>query len=59
MTDELGLNAVEDRVSAPDWHATMLHLLGLDHNQLFVLDNGLKEKRTGVVETQVVKEILQ
>ncbi|MCF7962921.1 MAG: DUF1501 domain-containing protein [Pirellula sp.] len=25
-TDELGLNAVEDRVSVPDWHATMLHL---------------------------------
>lgn len=37
----------------------MLHLLGLDHNQSFVLGNGLKEKRTGVVETQVVKEILK
>lgn len=58
-TDELGLNAVEDRVSVPDWHATMLHLLGLDHNQLFVLDNGLKEKLTGVVEARVVKEILK
>jgi hypothetical protein len=37
----------------------MLHLLGLDHNQLFVLDNGLKEKLTGVVEARVVKEILK
>lgn len=57
-TDELGLNAVEDRVSVPDWHATMLHLLGLDHHQLFVLDNGLKEKLTGVTDARVVKEIL-
>lgn len=57
-TDELGLNAVQDRVSVPDWHATMLHLLGLDHQQLFVLDNGLKEKLTGVTEARVVKEIL-
>ncbi|MEO8272403.1 MAG: DUF1501 domain-containing protein, partial [Aureliella sp.] len=57
-TDELGLNAVEDRVSVPDWHATMLHLLGLDHDQLFVLDNGLKEKLTGVLDARVVKEIM-
>jgi hypothetical protein len=57
-TDELGLNAVQDRVSVPDWHATMLHLLGLDHQQLFVLDNGLKERLTGVTEARVVKEIL-
>ncbi len=58
-TDELGLHAVEDRVSVPDWHATMLHLLGLDHHQLFVLDNGLKEKLTGVAEARIVKEILK
>jgi Protein of unknown function (DUF1501) len=58
-TDELGLHAVEDRVSVPDWHATMLHLLGLDHDQLFVLNNGLKEKLTGVEEARIVKEILK
>ena len=57
-TDELGLNAVDDRVSIPDWHATILFLLGLDHEQLFVMDNGLKEKLTGVTEARVVKEIL-
>lgn len=57
-TDELGLSAVEDRVSVPDWHATILHLLGLDHDKLFVLDNGLKEKLTGVQEAHVVKGIL-
>jgi Protein of unknown function (DUF1501) len=58
-TDELGLHAVEDRVSVPDWHATVLHLLGLDHNQLFVLDNGLKEKLTGVEESRIVKGVLR
>src|SRR5262249_36379065 len=57
-TDELGLAAVEDRVSVPDWHATILHLLGLRHDQLFVESNGLKEKLTSVFEARVVKEIL-
>jgi hypothetical protein len=57
-TDELGLSAVEDRVSVPDWHATILHLLGLGHEQLFFEQNGLKEKLTGVNEARVVKGIL-
>jgi hypothetical protein len=57
-TDELGLTAVEDRVSVPDWHATILHLLGLRHDELFVEQNGLKEKLTGVNEARVVKGIL-
>ncbi len=57
-TDEIGFAAVEDRVSVPDWHATILHLLGLHHDQLYVLDNGLKEKLTGVLEARVVREIL-
>jgi len=57
-TDDLGLKAVEDRVSVPDWHATILHLLGLRHDQLFLEMNGLKEKLTGVNEAHVVKGIL-
>jgi hypothetical protein len=57
-TDELGLAAVEDRVSVPDWHATILHLLGLHHDQLFIEQNGLKEKLTGVNEAQIVRGIL-
>jgi Protein of unknown function (DUF1501) len=57
-TDELGLAAVENRVSVPDWHATLLHLLGLKHYQLFLDVNGLKEKLTGVNEAHVVKGIL-
>ncbi len=57
-TDEIGLSAVENRVSVPDWHATILHLIGLHHDQLFILENGLKEKLTGVLEARVVQEIL-
>jgi Protein of unknown function (DUF1501) len=57
-TDELGLAAVEDRVSVPDWHATILHLLGLHHERLFFEQHGLKEKLTGVNEARVVKGVL-
>ena len=57
-TDEIGLAAVEDKVSVADWHATILHLLGLRHDQLFVMDNGLRERLTGVIEPTVVKGIL-
>lgn len=57
-TDDLGLAAVEDRVSVPDWHATILHLLGLDHEQLVFPRNGLEERLTGVFEPSVVREIL-
>jgi hypothetical protein len=57
-TDELGLSAVEGRVSVRDWHATILHLLGLNHEQLFIEQNGLKEKLTGVEEAHVVKGVL-
>lgn len=58
-TDELGFAAVEDRVSVPDFHATLLHLLGLHHEDLFVERTGLREKLTGVGEAQVVQALLR
>ena len=57
-TDDLGFAAVENKVSVADWHATILHLLGLNHEELFVLDSGLKERLTGVEEAHIVKGIL-
>jgi hypothetical protein len=57
-TDEVGLAAVENRVSVPDFHATILHLLGLRHEELFVNQNGLKEKLTGVNPARVIREVL-
>jgi hypothetical protein len=57
-TDELGMAAVEDRVSVPDWHATILHLHGLDYDRLYFEVDGLRERLTGVVEPQIVTGIL-
>jgi hypothetical protein len=57
-TDDLGHEAVEGRVSVTDWHATILHLLGLDYQRLVFDQNGLKEKLTSVFEARIVKEIL-
>ena len=57
-TDELGCQAVEKRVSITDWHATILHLLGLYHEELFYEHNGLQEKLTSVFEANVVRGIL-
>ncbi|MEK9985450.1 MAG: DUF1501 domain-containing protein, partial [Opitutae bacterium] len=33
-SDDLGINAVEDRVHVHDFQATLLHLLGIDHERL-------------------------
>ncbi|HWC88219.1 MAG TPA: DUF1501 domain-containing protein, partial [Pirellulales bacterium] len=45
-TDELGLRAVEDRMHVHDLHATILHLLGLDHMQLVYRYKGRPERPT-------------
>ena len=57
-TDELGYEAVENKVSVTDWHATILHLLGLDYRKLVFDQSGLEEKLTSVYEARIVKEIL-
>jgi hypothetical protein len=57
-TDELGYNAVENIFHIRDFHATMLHLLGIDHKRLSVPFQGLDARLTGVEEAHVVKEIL-
>ncbi len=57
-TDEIGHKAVEDRVSVHDFHATMLHLLGLDARQLVYQRHGLDERLTDQYPARVVSEIL-
>ena len=47
-TDELGFRAVEDKVHVNDLHATMLALLGLDHEQLTYLTEGRNRRLTDV-----------
>ena len=57
-TDEIGFAAVENRVSVADWHATILHQLGLHHEELFFERHGFKEKLTSTFEARVVREIM-
>jgi hypothetical protein len=56
-TDELGYAAVEKPVSVHDLHATMLHLLGIDHLRMTVKFQGLDARLTGI-SGEVVKDIL-
>ena len=56
-TDEIGHRAVEGRVGVNDLHATILHLLGLDHERLTYRYNG-RDFRLTDVAGRVVEEIL-
>jgi uncharacterized protein (DUF1501 family) len=59
-TDEFGYRAVEGRIGCPDFMATLLHQLGLDHEQLTYFYNGRDETLTdpAVSEARVVSELL-
>ncbi len=57
-TDDFGFAAKENPVSVADWHATVLHQLGLDYQRLVYEEDGLKEKLTSQYECRIVKEIL-
>jgi hypothetical protein len=56
-TDELGYNVAKDGVHVHDFHATMLHLLGIDHEQLNYKFQGRRFRLTDV-HGKVVKAIL-
>ncbi|MFT5463977.1 MAG: hypothetical protein ACI9HE_003873 [Planctomycetota bacterium] len=55
-TDELGYNAVEDVVHVRDLHATILHLMGIDHERLTHEYRGLNLRLTGVEPARVMHE---
>ena len=57
-TDEIGHKAVEDRVSVHDFHAAMLHLLGLDFQKPTYPESGLDLRLTDQYPARVVEEIL-
>jgi len=57
-TDDLGYAPQENPVSVHDFHATMLHLLGIDHNRLSVKFQGLDARLTGVEGARVVRGVL-
>lgn len=57
-TDELGYYTVEDTIHVRDFHATVLHLLGIDHRELSHFYQGLDFRLTGVEEAHIVKKML-
>ena len=56
-TDEFGYKSIENVVTVHDFHATLLHLLGLDHERLTYYHNGL-ERRLTDVHGEVVQAVL-
>ncbi len=57
-TDDLGYNAVQDVVSVHDFHATLLHLFGIDHSKFTYKFQGLDFRLTGVEPAKVVRPLL-
>jgi hypothetical protein len=56
-TDSVGWKAVENKTSWYDFHATVLHLLGLDHTKLTFYHNGIRRRLTNV-HGEVIHDIL-
>ena len=57
-TDDFSYNIVKDPVHIHDFHATILHLLGFDHERLTYRFQGLNSRLTGVEPAQVIKALL-
>ncbi|MEZ5304640.1 MAG: DUF1501 domain-containing protein [Verrucomicrobiales bacterium] len=57
LTDELGQKAIEDIHPLYDFNATILHLLGLDHERLTFYHNGIERRLTNV-DGHLIREIL-
>jgi len=57
-TDDFSYNIVKDPVHVRDLHATVLHLLGIDHERFTFRSQGLDFKLTGVEKASVIKALL-
>ena len=57
-TDDFSYNIVKDPVHIRDFHATMLHLLGFDHERFTYKFQGLEQKLTGVLPAEVIHDLL-
>jgi hypothetical protein len=57
-TDDFSYNIVKNPVHVRDYHATVLHLLGFDHERFTYKHQGLDQRLTGVEPAKVVKELL-
>jgi hypothetical protein len=57
-TDDFSYNIVRDPVHVRDFHATVLHLLGLDHERFTFSYQGLNQRLTGVEPARVIDELI-
>jgi arylsulfatase A-like enzyme len=57
-TDDFSYNVVKDPVHIHDFHATVLHLLGFDHERFTYRYQGLDQRLTGVEPAHVIKPLL-
>ncbi len=57
MSDEFGFDVVDGKVTMNDFHATMLHLLGIDHKRFTYPSQG-RDYRLTDLGGEVVKQIL-
>ena len=57
-TDALGYESAVNPVPLRNFHATLMHLLGFDHEKLNFPFQGLAQKLTGVKHAKVVKDVL-
>jgi len=57
-TDEFGYNVADNVIHVRDLHATMLHLLGIDHQRFTFKHQGLDDRLTGVEQARLLNEIV-
>ena len=57
-TDDFLYNVVKDPLQIRDFHATVLHLLGFDHERITYKHQGLDQRLTGVATVHVVNQLL-
>ena len=58
-TDDFSYNIVKDPCHIRDFHATILHLLGIDHSRFSYRFQGLDQRLTGVEKAEVIKELVK
>ena len=57
-TDDFSYNIIKDPLHISDFHATIMHLMGYNHERLTYKFQGLDQKLTGVLPAKVVKELI-
>ena len=58
QTNDLGNEVAENPVEVRDMHATIMHLLGINHEQLTYRFQGFDQRLTGVEEAHIIRDIL-